>query len=199
MKLVKKLKRLKEELENRLQRLYDCYGDLSTTGLDADIRKKITAKYRFYTYRASILSSPGIIPVIKKILPSPWLYNITVLRSYPALIPDLVRILENESSEYLKYVAIWALGEMKPNCSNAVSALTKILFFDESLGIKLMASQSLLKIDYWDGFDWERLEQEILKMQKIPRLLKNLILIWGRSGSDKLKLNWMRALEKMKM
>lgn len=38
MKLVKNLKRLKEELENRLQQLYDCYGDLLTTGLDADIR-----------------------------------------------------------------------------------------------------------------------------------------------------------------
>jgi len=186
VKLVKNLKRLKKELENRLRELYDCYGDLSTTGLDPDIRKKITAKYRFYTYRASILSSPGIIPVIKQILPFPWLYNTTVLRSYPELIPDLVRILENECSDYLKYVAIWALGEMK--CSNAVSALTKVLFSGESLGIKLMASQSLLKIDYWDGFDWEKLEQEILKTQKMPRLLKNLILIWGRSGSDELRV-----------
>jgi len=25
-------------------------------------------------------------------------------------------------------------------------------------------------------------------MQKMPRLLKNLILIWGRSGSDKLRI-----------
>jgi hypothetical protein len=185
VKLAKNLKRLKEELENRLVKLYDCYGDLSRVELNPDIRKKITAKYRFYTYRASILYSPGVIPVIKEILPFPWLYNITVLRSYPELIPDLVRLLENSSSDYLKYVAIWALGEMK--CSNAVSALAKVLFSDEDLGIKLMASQSLLKIDCWDGFDWERLEQEILRTQKMPRLLKNLILIWGRSGSDELR------------
>lgn len=187
-KLVQNLKWLKKELENRLQQLYDCYGDLSTTELGPDLRKKITAKYKFYTYRASILSTPGIVPVIKEILLFPWLYNTTVLRSYPELIPDLVQILENSSSDYLKYVAIWALGEMKLKCSNAVSTLTKVLFSDESLGIKLMASQSLLKIDYWDGFDWERLEQEILRTQKMPRLLKNLILIWGRSGSDKLRV-----------
>jgi hypothetical protein len=51
-----------------------------------------------------------------------------------------------------------------------------------------MASQSLLKINYWDGFDWRRLEQEILRTQKKPRFLKNLILIWGRSGSTKLRV-----------
>jgi len=32
------------------------------------------------------------------------------------------------------------------------------------------------------------LEQEILRRQKTPRLLKYLILIWGRSGRDKLRI-----------
>lgn len=86
-KLVKTLEGLKKELENRLHQLYDCYGNLETHEIDRELRKKITAKYRFYTYRASTLYTPGVVPILKKILLFPWLYNTTVLRSYPVLIP----------------------------------------------------------------------------------------------------------------
>lgn len=167
---------LQQHLAQEMQRLHTQYGSMEEGSLDKETYKQIRARYRFYSYRAGILRVPQIIPILRELLPKPWLYSIIGLRSYPELIQDIVNTLKTTKLRYIQYTMIWALGELK--AATAVPVLQELLFSNGPMLLKLAASQALLKIDHvGDRFDCRRLWMEIEKNKRNPKLLKNLLLL----------------------
>jgi hypothetical protein len=103
---------------------------LQEESLEKDTLKEASTMYRFYTFRASILKTPEIVPILRKLLRYPWLYNITVLKAYPELADDIIETLKSTDSKYLKFVMIWALSELKS--AGATTVLQDILFDPQS-------------------------------------------------------------------
>lgn len=190
-KFIKEIDKLKQQLSLELQNLYNKYGSL-TSKYDDITLKKIRAKYRFYTYRAGILYNPDVVNVIENIMEYTWLYNITVLRSYPQLLKKMINLLRHTKSKYLKYAIIWAFGEMKDKC--VINILENILFDTNSSDmLKLMCSQSLIKINVkCDEIDQDKLLKEIEIQYKNGKtyILKNLILLLSDNNIKKVVENY---------
>ncbi|WP_338835726.1 reverse transcriptase domain-containing protein [Neomoorella thermoacetica] len=174
-RIIEEIKALRQHLAQDMKRLYTQYGSLDDESLDKDTYKQVRARYRFYTYRAGILKVPEIISILRELLPKPWLYSLICLRAYPELTGDIISNLKSARLRYIQYAMIWALGELK--ASAALPVLQDILFGKDSMLLKLVTSQALLKIDVGNGFDCHRLWLEIEKNKHNPRLLKNLLLL----------------------
>jgi len=174
--VVKEIENLKNLMLIELNHLYEKYGLLNEEKINKETYRRVRASYRFYTHRAGILKTPGIEQIIRKLLESPWLYSIICLRAYPEIVDDIIKTLCLSKSRYVQYAMIFALGELR--ACEAVPILQKILFDEQSPDLlKLVSSQALLRIDYWGGFDCERLKREIIKQKDKPKLLKNLLLL----------------------
>lgn len=172
-KLCEEIDILKRELLNRIENIYEEYGNLNDEQ-DSDTIKIVRRKYRFYTFRASILKVPGVHCYIKKMIDNPWLYNILALRNYPELSKDLIEIAESSDNEFTIITAIWALSEV-----NKYDEILEKILFDESSTpmLKISCSQALVKLKAWDKIDEGKLKKELLLQKNNPILLKNLLLL----------------------
>ncbi len=170
------LEELREEIEKGLKDLYNQYKDIRE--LTGPEKNKVRSRFRFYTYRASILIAPKIEKILQDLVLRPWLCSIAVLRAYPHVLTQIARNFQN-LFPYMRSAVLWAIGEIQD--TKFWDFLIEVLFNKKSsFVVKLMASQALLKIGASGGsLDCRQLEEEIRMALDKPILLKNLILLWG--------------------
>ncbi|WP_342833442.1 reverse transcriptase domain-containing protein [Candidatus Hadarchaeum sp.] len=172
---------IRQKIEDGLRDLYDRYHTRLET-LAGSEKNRVRSRFRFYTFRASVLIVPGSEEILRELALEPWLCSIAVLRSYPNVLAYVVRKF-HDLSPYMRSAALWAIGETRnPKFCNFLADV--LVNRESSLMVKLMASQALLRIGAADGLDARQLEEEIRMALDRPVLLKNLILLWGAFCRD---------------
>jgi len=152
--------------------------------ISEDEEKKHLRRVRFTVFRLGILqndAAPGVFRDI--LLEKPWLVNLHLLTKALANYEAEEILLEGlvHSHAFVRAKCAWALGEMQSKTS--VVELVRMLDSDATLLERLMASESLVKIDSWEHAPMETILR-LWESDIRPYLLKNIAMIIARAKPE---------------
>ena len=176
--------KLKSDLTGQLLSLLGDSLNALENSTSQDEKKKYLKRVRFTVFRLGILRNDAALSIFKEILlEKPWLVNLHLLTRALANYEAEGILLEglNHSHVFVRAKCAWGLGEMKSQKS--VVVLVNILDSDATPLERLMASETLVKIDSWEHVSMETILR-LWNSDICPYLLKNIAMIISRAKPE---------------